>query len=236
MDRRTRIDNILVQFQALLAGHQAGIFTALPGIYQGAGKGNQTANVKAAIKGKVLNQSGAWEDREMPLLINLPIVWPGGGNFQLTFPLASGDEGLIVFAQRCIDSWWQSGGVQSQAELRMHDISDGFFIPAMLSQSKAPSTAASTSTVQLRSADGATYIEVAPGNLVNVHASAGSTFTGPVAFTGPVTFGSTISGTGGGAISGSLAMAGNVTAGTVSLNSHVHGGVTSGGASTTGPV
>ena len=242
MDRRTRIDNILVQFQALLAGHQAGIFTALPGIYQGAGKGNQTANVKAAIKGKVLNQSGAWEDREMPLLINLPICWPGGGGFQLTFPLASGDEGLIVFAQRCIDSWWQSGGVQSQAELRMHDISDGFFIPAMLSQSKAPSTAASTSTVQLRSADGATYIEVASGNVVNVHSAGGCNITGPVnitgaaTITGALTLGGTISGTGGAAITGNLHMAGTVQAGTVVLNTHVHGGVTSGGASTTGPV
>jgi hypothetical protein len=242
MDRRTRIDNPLVQFQALLDGKQAEIFTALPGIYEAAGKGNNTANVKVAIKGKVLNQSGDWEDKEMPLLINLPICWPGGGGFQLTFPISKGDEGLIVFAQRCIDSWWQSGGVQSQAELRMHDISDGFFIPAMLSQSKAPSTAASTSTVQLRSADGATYIEVASGNVVNVHSAGGCNITGPVnitgaaTITGALTLGGTISGTGGAAITGNLQMAGNVTAGTVSLNSHVHGGVTSGGASTTGPV
>jgi phage baseplate assembly protein gpV len=153
----------------------------------------------------------------------------------MTFPLASGDEGLIVFAQRCIDSWWQSGGVQSQAEMRMHDISDGFFIPAMLSQSKAPATAASTSTVQLRSADGATYIEVAAGNLVNVHASAGTTITGPVTITGNLTLGGTISGTGGAPISGNLHMAGNVQGGSVVLNTHIHGGVQPGSGVTAGP-
>ena len=242
MDRRVRINNELVSIQALLKSWQSDIFTALPGTYQGAGKRNQTANVQPTIQAKMRNKDGTWSNKTLPMCINCPIVYPGGGGFQLTFPLASGDEGLIVFAQRCIDAWWESGGVQPQAEFRMHDISDGFFIPAMLSQSKAPSTAASTSTVQLRSADGATYIEVASGNVVNVHSAGGCNITGPVnitgaaTITGALTLGGTISGTGGAAISGSLQMAGNVTAGTVSLNSHVHGGVTSGGASTTGPV
>jgi phage baseplate assembly protein gpV len=235
MDRRVRIDNDLIKFQALLKSWQSNIFTALPGIYQAAGKGNQTANVQPSVKAKILGQDGNWSDMTLPMCINCPVVYPGGGGFQMTFPLASGDEGLIVFAQRCIDSWWQSGGVQSQAEMRMHDISDGFFIPAMLSQSKAPATAASTSTVQLRSADGATYIEVAAGNLVNVHASAGTTITGPVTITGNLTLGGTISGTGGAPISGNLHMAGNVQGGSVVLNTHIHGGVQPGSGVTAGP-
>jgi hypothetical protein len=235
MDRRARIDNDLVKLQAMQDSLQARIFTALPGIYQKAGKGNQTASVKTAIKGKVANGKGGWDDKEMPLLINLPILWPGGSGFQLTFPLSEGDEGLIIFAQRCIDSWWQSGGVQPQAEIRMHDIADGFFFPSMLSQAKAPSTAASTSTVQLRSADGATYVEVASGNIVNVHASAGCNITGPVSITGNLTLGGTISAIGGGAIAGNLQMAGTVQGGTVTLNTHIHAGVTTGGGVTAGP-
>jgi phage baseplate assembly protein gpV len=235
MDRRVRIDNDLIKFLALLKSWQSNIFTALPGIYEAAGKDRQTANVQPSVKAKVLGQDGSWSDMVLPMCINCPIVYPGGGGFQLTFPLSKGDEGLIVFAQRCIDSWWQSGGVQSQAEMRMHDISDGFFIPAMLSQSKAPATAASTSTVQLRSADGATYIEVAAGNLVNVHASSGTTITGPVTITGNLTLGGTISGTGGGAIAGNLQMAGTVQGGSVVLNTHIHAGVTTGGGVTAGP-
>jgi phage baseplate assembly protein gpV len=235
MDRRARIDNDLVKLQALFSSLQSGVFTALPGIYQRAGKGTQTANVKAAIKGKVSDQKGGWTDKEMPLLINCPIVWPGGGGFQLTFPLSEGDEGLIVFAQRCIDSWWQSGGVQPQAEMRMHDISDGFFLPAMLSQAKAPSTAASTSTVQLRSADGATYIEIASGNTVNVHAATAINLVGPVNITGALTVSGTITGPSGAAITGNLHAAGTVQGGTVVLNTHIHAGVTTGGGVTAGP-
>jgi hypothetical protein len=235
MDRRARIDNDLVATQALLKSHQSNIFTALPGIYKGAGKGRQTANVQPAVQAKVRNQDGGWDNVTLPMCINCPICWPGGGGFQLTFPLSEWDEGLIIFAQRCIDSWWQSGGVQPQAEMRMHDISDGFFIPAMMSQSKAPSTAASTSTVQLRSADGATYIEVASGNIVNVHSAGGCNITGPVSITGNLTLGGTISAIGGGAIAGNLHMAGTVQGGTVVLNTHIHGGVTTGGGVTAGP-
>jgi|WetSurMetagenome_2_1015567.scaffolds.fasta_scaffold00191_15 phage baseplate assembly protein gpV len=235
MDRRARIDNDLVATQALLKSHQSNIFTALPGIYKGAGKGQQTANVQPAVQAKVRNQNGGWDDATLPMCINCPIVFPGGGGFQLTFPLSEGDEGLIVFAQRCIDSWWQSGGVQPQAEMRMHDISDGFFIPAMLSQAKAPSTAASTSTVQLRDATGATYIEVAAGNVVNIHAAAGCNIVGPVNITGALTVSGTITGPSGAAITGNLHAAGTVQGGTVVLNTHIHAGVTTGGGVTAGP-
>jgi hypothetical protein len=241
MDRRARIDNPLLPFKALLKSDQADIFTCLPGIYKGPGIKNQTAKVQPAIKAKLRKQDGTFEDRNYPLCINCPILFPGGGGFQLTFPIADGDEGLLVFSQRCIDAWWESGGVQPQAEMRMHDISDGFFVPGQLSQSKVPSTAASTSTTQLRSEDGETYIELAAENVVNVHASGGTTITGPVTITGPLTLESTVSGKNGAAISGNLHMAGsvqadgNVTAGSVSLNSHVHGGVYPGGSSTTGP-
>jgi phage baseplate assembly protein gpV len=233
MDRRVRIDNELVAARALLSTWQSNIWTALPGIYKGAGKG-KTAKVQPAVKAKLRGQDGLFTDVELPMCLDCPIVWPGGGGFLLTFPIADGDEGLLVFASRCIDSWWQSGSVQAQAELRMHDLSDGFFLPGQLSQSKAPTI--STSTAQLRSLDGATYVEMASGHVVNVHASGGCNITGPVTITGNLTLGGTISGTGGGAIAGNLHMAGTVQAGTVVLNTHTHGGVQTGGGHTTGPI
>lgn len=61
-------------------------------------------------------------------------MMPRGGGFALTFPVAAGDECLVVFADACIDSWWQSGGVQNQAEKRRHDLSDGIVIPGLWSQ------------------------------------------------------------------------------------------------------
>ena len=64
----------------------------------------------------------------------MPVVFPGGGGFALTFPVAAGDECLVVFASRCIDAWWQSGGVGEPMEPRMHDLSDGFALIGVRSQ------------------------------------------------------------------------------------------------------
>ena len=55
----------------------------------------------------------------------------------ITLPIKPGDEVLVVFASRCIDSWWQSGQISPQVELRLHDLSDGFAIPGPRSVPKA---------------------------------------------------------------------------------------------------
>jgi hypothetical protein len=77
----------------------------------------------------------------------------------MTFPVKDGDEGLVVFASRCIDKWWRDGGVQEQTEYRMHDLSDGFAIPGFRSQKRTLDNV-STTAVQLRSDDGKKYVEL----------------------------------------------------------------------------
>ena len=46
----------------------------------------------------------------------------------LTFPVKPGDECLLVFNERCIDGWWQSGGSSEPLDYRQHDLSDAVAI------------------------------------------------------------------------------------------------------------
>ena len=85
-----------------------------------------TCSAQPAIRARVTAPSGGQQHMPLPLLLDCPVYFPSGGNCTLTFPVKPGDECLVVFASRCIDAWWQSGGVQDQAEMRMHDLSDGF--------------------------------------------------------------------------------------------------------------
>ena len=78
------------------------------------------------------------------------MVFPGGGGWSITFPVSKGDEALVVFASRCIDDWWQSGGVGIQPDLRMHDLSDGFAIIGPRSQPRKLNPAISTIAVDSR--------------------------------------------------------------------------------------
>lgn len=112
---------------------------------------------------QVRDITGVWTNVALPVLVDCPVIFPGGGGFEFTFPIAAGDEGIVIFASRCIDAWWQNGGVQPQAELRMHDLSDGMFLPGMFSQARLPSPAPSTTVPQLRNSDATVKIEFIGG-------------------------------------------------------------------------
>ena len=178
MDRRERIQDAEETTRMAQDGHQARIWTALPGIIQLFDSGKLTCTVQPAISGSQRNQDGTSGQIKMPLLLDCPVVFPGGGGVTLTFPLTAGDECLVVFASRCIDSWWQLGGVQGQAEIRMHDLSDGFVIPGPRSQPRKITAAASA---QLRTDDGVVYIQI-NGSGITLHGNV--TVQGNLTWTG----------------------------------------------------
>jgi hypothetical protein len=159
MDRRERMKSDLVALNAAIRGERADIWTALPGILQSFDAAKMTCVVRPAIQAQLRQSDGTWIDANLPLLLDCPVIFPAGGGFALTFPLAAGDEGLVIFASRCIDSWWQSGGIQKQAELRMHDLSDGFFLPGCFSQPRKLANV-NTAFPELRNADGSIKFEV----------------------------------------------------------------------------
>jgi hypothetical protein len=111
-------------------------------------------------------------------IFKVPVVLPSSGGFSITLPLQSGDEGLLVFCDQCIDAWWENGGIQPpdgailpqpNFERRRHDITDCGFIPGMRSQPRLLQNY-STTSMQLRSDDGTVVIDVA---------EAGVTITAP---------------------------------------------------------
>jgi hypothetical protein len=90
---------------------------------------------------------------QLPLLVKLPIIFPGGGGFTLTFPIAAGDEALAVFSSRAIDNWWLAGGIQNPIEIRDHDPSDGFLLVGPRSSPKSLANI-NTKGPELRNDDG----------------------------------------------------------------------------------
>ncbi|EIL3224593.1 TPA: Gp138 family membrane-puncturing spike protein [Escherichia coli] len=148
-----------------LEAHRHAIFgslrVALPGIIQSFDPGTVTCTVQPAIYGQRLGDDGALVSEEIPILPDVPVVFPRGGGCTLTFPVKAGDECLLVFSDRCIDFWWQSGGVQEPVDPRQHDLSDAFAIVGPQSQAQKISSI-STSAVELRSDDGGTKLSLNP--------------------------------------------------------------------------
>lgn len=71
------------------------------------------------------------EDELPPILVNVPIQWPGTARSSITFDLAFGDDLLIHFSDRPLDEWKSVGGNDfTPADItRRFDISDAFAVP-----------------------------------------------------------------------------------------------------------
>ncbi|TWH46325.1 Gp138 family membrane-puncturing spike protein [Sporomusa sp. KB1] len=139
------------------------IRVAMPGIIESYDSDRQTATIKPAIREKV-NISGNQEWTDIPLLVDVPVMFPRAGGYSITFPVKKNDECLVIFADCCYDAFWQSGGVQNQIDRRRHDLSDGLAIITKISQPNRLS-GVSTDSLQIRNDAGSAIIEIADSNI-----------------------------------------------------------------------
>jgi phage baseplate assembly protein gpV len=251
MDYRERFGPHEEGLRLAMQGNQVSLWTAMPGVIQSfnTDKPNTiTAVITLSVIGVTQNSEGTYSNQPPIQLYDVPVVFPRGGGCSLTFPLKSGDECLVVFAARCIDSWWQSGGVNNvPMEPRLHDLSDGFCIPGPYSQPNVISNI-STTDVQLRSNDGNAFIGLNPtihNITINTTGNVGATISGTLSAN--VTGNSTLTTplltlNGNMQVNGTITSTKTITSGAdivssvvTSLNAHVHGGVQSGGSNTSGP-
>lgn len=89
----------------------------------------QLATIKLAIKQvSKIDDDGTKTITEYPLLMQCPVIVLFGGVDVLTFPIAVGDSCLVLFNDRQIDNWLNSGDGATPSISRVHDLSDGIAI------------------------------------------------------------------------------------------------------------
>lgn len=166
MDRRERIKDDAAITEWVVDSALRGMWCHLPGIIESVDMPKMICVVQPAIRGVHIKEKGEREFVNLPLLVDVPIVYPQGGFGILTFPIKKGDECLVMFADRCIDAWWQNGGIQGQIEFRNHDLSDGFALVGVRSQPRVLDPPPDPENVQLRSEDGKTHVSMKPDSTV----------------------------------------------------------------------
>ena len=97
--------------------------TALPGTVKTYNFNNQTAEVDIDIKKKV---GGVFKN--IPTLVSVPVFFPQGGVFSVTYPLKSGTKVLCIFCQRSIDDWKEDVTADPK-QSRKFNLSDAFALP-----------------------------------------------------------------------------------------------------------
>ena len=137
------------------------LHTALPAKVVSFNPEKQTVTLAVQIKMQLADGSGA----DIPPLVDVPVSFPRGGGFAVTFPLKAGDEGIAIFSERCIDGWWHSGRASAPLDFRLHDLSDAMFIPGICSVPKAID-GFFTDGLSMQTLDGSTYIRIKNGSIL----------------------------------------------------------------------
>lgn len=112
-----------------LRQYGSALHVSLPGRVEQYDHTQQRANVLPLIKRRYADQS----IESMPVIPDVPLVWPRAGGAQLTMPVKRGDGVLLVFADRSLDNWLSQGGEIEPNDPRQHDVSDAVAIPGLVS-------------------------------------------------------------------------------------------------------
>lgn len=257
MDRRERINDPQEALLAALEGFEFNLWTALPAIIRSYNPTERTCTAEPAVQCRFRDQVGNWNWIKIPILEDVPVCFPGGGGYSLTFPVRAGDECLLVFSARCLDGWWQSGGVQIPPDLRLHDLSDAVAYVGLKSKFEAEKIEpASITGTQLTDDAQENLIDITEG-VITLRAVTKVIIDAPLTQVlhalevyGPAQFFDTatvtglfsylngiagFTGTGSNVLDGTITVTDDVIAGGISLVMHTHGGVDPGGSNTAPP-
>ncbi len=137
---------------------------ALPGRVESYDSAKQLVQVQPLIKEPVEGEDGTVTQERLPVVTNVPVIFPSGGGMRLTFPIQAGDTGLLVFSDRSLDLWLDQGGEVAPEDARRHHVADAVFFPG-LHPNNDPWSGADTSVITIGS-DSGTAQFVALANLV----------------------------------------------------------------------
>lgn len=68
---------------------------------------------------------------ELPIIPNVPVIWPRGGGFAVTFPIEEDDHVVLAFTDDDISKWRDSGSIEEPAELVRMGLGSAIAIPGI---------------------------------------------------------------------------------------------------------
>jgi hypothetical protein len=113
---------------AIWAELSAKVHTCLPGVVDSYDPAGPKVNVKPLVEKRFLNGTYL----PLPVIVDVPVQFLRSNRFHCSFPLARGDTGLILFAERSISEWLTNDGREVKPrDGRKFSLTDAIFIPGV---------------------------------------------------------------------------------------------------------
>jgi len=126
----TRTPDLAEVLRASLDARLQELHTALPAKVEKFDADTQKVDAKPLLKRNVQLDDGTELVEELPVITDVPVVFPRSGKFFFTFPIEKGDHVLLVFNERSIDDFMELAGDDTDpADFRMHHLADAVAFP-----------------------------------------------------------------------------------------------------------
>lgn len=128
MPANVRLEEVI---QAANQAQRAGLHTCLPGKVILFDPITTTVTVQPTVKNPVFDVESGERDtpEDPPVIPNVPVVYPRGGGYQVSFPLEPGDHVVLVFSELSTAQWRVSGDLSEPGDVRRHSLGYPFAIP-----------------------------------------------------------------------------------------------------------
>ncbi len=121
----------------ILTSRLIDVHTALPGTVTLFNILLQTVNVELGVRRILQTEAGGQVSEDLPILQNVPVGQPRNNDFYISFPIKSGDTGMVFFTEASMDQWRSKGGVTSPGDDRRHSLTGAIFMPCLVPTLKA---------------------------------------------------------------------------------------------------
>jgi hypothetical protein len=148
------------------------LHVALPATVKSYDSSKLTVSVELGCNRALPDGAGNFVSEQLPKLDDIPVKFQRCRQFLLTFPLVSGDQGLLVFCERNIASWRATGNPGDPGDLGTHTLDGAVFIPGLFSDGGAPATTDATNMLLGSDSAGESRIEIKPSGGGNLGAGA----------------------------------------------------------------
>ena len=125
----------------------SGVRVALPGRVESYDPSTQRATVQPLIMDGHIDEDDERQAERLPVVSDVPVMFPGSGAYRVTWPVTIGDTVLLVFSSSSLDLWLARGGEVDPQDDRRHNISDAVAILGLFDFAHVPTTAPPTGMV-----------------------------------------------------------------------------------------
>ena len=124
-ERSPALDEVI---QAAISARLLGTHVALPARIVRYDAAKQQADCQPVVQQAHDDEEGARVVAALPVVPGVPVLFPGGGGYRLTFPIKAGDDGdfcLLVFSEVSLDKWLTGKGAIVDPEIdHAHALAD----------------------------------------------------------------------------------------------------------------